>query len=169
MRVCVPSCMEGIYLIVQLSTTVHESSRFNLTNSLCPNCSQKLIQKYGKDPLFSLYSASLICEYMCSFLLSVVNAIPTCPLGLWSNARYCEYYGMWYCTQCHQDHKSFVPARVVHFWDFAAYGVCNEAMEHILEGFNMPILTVTDPNSKVQNSLQPVKVKLLMYVSSTQL
>merc|ERR1711988_642179 len=118
-----------------LSTTVHESSRFNLTNSLCPNCSQKLIQKYG----------------------------------LWSNARYCEYYGMWYCTQCHQDHKSFVPARVVHFWDFAAYGACNEAMEHILEGFNMPILTVTDPNPKVQNSLQPVKVKLLMYVSSTQL
>jgi len=33
------------------------------------------------------------------------------------NARYCHYYGQFYCKSCHKKDKHFIPARLVKSWD----------------------------------------------------
>jgi hypothetical protein len=35
-----------------------------------------------------------------------------------SNARFCEYTGDFYCSECHKNREAIIPARVVHEWDF---------------------------------------------------
>ena len=41
--------------------------------------------------------------------------------GFMYRARYCEYTGMYFCRNCHDNSASVIPARVLHHWDFGLY------------------------------------------------
>lgn len=50
--------------------------------------------------------------------------VPTCvPVraaagGVPSEARQCDYTGLYYCSSCHWNDLAVVPARAIHNWDF---------------------------------------------------
>ena len=41
-----------------------------------------------------------------------------------AEARLCDYSGLYYCSECHQNGLSIIPARVLHNWDFTPRKVC---------------------------------------------
>lgn len=38
--------------------------------------------------------------------------------GVPSEARQCDYTGLYYCSSCHWNDLAVVPARAIHNWDF---------------------------------------------------
>jgi hypothetical protein len=51
------------------------------------------------------------------------------PKGAMSDARLCDYTGHYYCDSCHWNDMSFVPARIIHNWDFTPQKVCRQAKQ----------------------------------------
>lgn len=46
--------------------------------------------------------------------------------GVPSEARQCDYTGLYYCSSCHWNDQAVIPARVIHSWDFEARKVWAE-------------------------------------------
>ena len=42
---------------------------------------------------------------------------------VFSSIRYCNFYGKYFCTNCHNNDSVVVPAFVVQKWDFTAFVV----------------------------------------------
>lgn len=40
-----------------------------------------------------------------------------------SEPRLCDYNGHYYCPRCHWNDEWFIPARIIHNWDFNKYKV----------------------------------------------
>ena len=41
--------------------------------------------------------------------------------GLFSRTKFCNYFGLWCCKDCHINQKSLIPAAVVQHWNFNLY------------------------------------------------
>ena len=66
----------------------------------------------------------------------------------------------YYCDDCHKDHHSPLPARVVLAWDFESYPVCTKAKVFLGEMNAQPIIDMKsfDENLlKMAPELQEVK------------
>ncbi|XP_028595744.2 differentially expressed in FDCP 8 homolog isoform X2 [Podarcis muralis] len=44
--------------------------------------------------------------------------VPISLRGVPSEARQCDYTGLYYCSNCHWNDQAVIPARVIHNWDF---------------------------------------------------
>eukprot|EP01125_Pyxidicula_operculata_P004785 TRINITY_DN1788_c1_g1_i2.p1 TRINITY_DN1788_c1_g1~~TRINITY_DN1788_c1_g1_i2.p1 ORF type:complete len:430 (+),score=105.79 TRINITY_DN1788_c1_g1_i2:1574-2863(+) len=56
--------------------------------------------------------------------------------------RFCNYTGHFYCSNCHTNKKSIIPAKVVKEWDHNKYPVCDRAYEHIQTNERHPIINL---------------------------
>jgi len=60
---------------------------------------------------------------------------PTCQVQLdklgFFKTRICYYTGQYYCTNCHSNQKSIIPARILFKWDFKLYTVSDVAKSYI--------------------------------------
>lgn len=58
--------------------------------------------------------------YVKGLLVPSCLALPICPSpgGVPSEARQCDYTGLYYCCNCHWNDQAVIPARVIHNWDF---------------------------------------------------
>lgn len=45
-------------------------------------------------------------------------------LGVFEDARLCDYTGRYFCSECHINDFAHIPARIVHNWDFTKRKVC---------------------------------------------
>lgn len=60
--------------------------------------------------------------------------------------RRCEYTGRYYCSLCHWNSHTIVPARVVHNWDFEPRKVCRASLQFLRLMVRKPILDLDKLN-----------------------
>ncbi|XP_054714158.1 differentially expressed in FDCP 8 homolog [Uloborus diversus] len=56
--------------------------------------------------------------------------------------RLCDYNGMFYCSRCHWNSTSIIPARVIHNWDFTPRKVCRASLQFLRLMVKKPILNI---------------------------
>ncbi|KAF6164089.1 hypothetical protein GIB67_017673 [Kingdonia uniflora] len=64
----------------------------------------------------------------------------------WGSTRLCEYTGQLFCASCHTNETAVLPARVLHFWDFAEYPVSQLAKSYLDSIYDQPMLCVSAVN-----------------------
>lgn len=67
----------------------------------------------------------------------------------WREHRLCDYDGRYYCTKCHWDALSVIPARVVHNWDFTERRVCCNCYSFLRLMLKRPVMNLDQLNSQL--------------------
>lgn len=60
--------------------------------------------------------------------------------------RRCEYTGRYYCSLCHWNSHTVVPARVLHNWDFEPRKVCRASLQFLRLMAKRPVLNIDKLN-----------------------
>ncbi|XP_052873603.1 differentially expressed in FDCP 8 homolog [Anopheles cruzii] len=63
--------------------------------------------------------------------------------------RLCDYTGLYYCTMCHWNDTSVIPARVVNNWDFVPRKVCRASSQQIALLLLRPIVCLEEKNPRL--------------------
>ncbi|XP_022913541.2 run domain Beclin-1-interacting and cysteine-rich domain-containing protein [Onthophagus taurus] len=66
-----------------------------------------------------------------------------------SKFRYCHYLGRYFCTGCHTNQVSIIPARIIQKWDFARYPVSNFSYRLIEQMYVDPLFRVFEYNKNI--------------------
>ncbi|KAI4464796.1 phox (px) domain-containing protein [Holotrichia oblita] len=77
-----------------------------------------------------------------------------------SKFRYCHYLGRYFCTGCHTNQVSLIPARIIHKWDFVRYPVSNFSYRLIEQMYTDPLFRIFEINpniTKRTNNLETVR------------
>ncbi|XP_045131398.1 run domain Beclin-1-interacting and cysteine-rich domain-containing protein-like isoform X2 [Portunus trituberculatus] len=81
--------------------------------------------------------------------------------------RFCNYLGRYFCTTCHSNQTTIIPARVIQKWDFKPYPVSNFSMELIESMKSDPLFNVSALNcglyKKCRNLQQTRIYRLQLY------
>lgn len=96
---------------------------------------------------FRLLSAFNECHF--SFPLLILSFSQFFSEGSWREHRLCDYDGRYYCTKCHWDALSVIPARVVHNWDFTERRVCCNCYSFLRLMVNRPVMNLDHLNSQL--------------------
>eukprot|EP00002_Diphylleia_rotans_P035445 TRINITY_DN7732_c0_g1_i3.p1 TRINITY_DN7732_c0_g1~~TRINITY_DN7732_c0_g1_i3.p1 ORF type:complete len:1099 (-),score=227.76 TRINITY_DN7732_c0_g1_i3:95-3391(-) len=98
---------------------------------------------------------------------SSLAAIPASLIYQWMTARYCDYTGKYYCSDCHWNEKSIIPYRLIFNWDSAQYGVCRSAkleIEREMDQANIDLQEI-NPNlletSRVLQNIKKIRMLIL--------
>lgn len=84
---------------------------------------------------------------------------PVSSSGFGSNARFCEYFGEYFCKQCHLNQESIIPAHIIHQWDFGRYKVSDLALRTLRTSIDLPVIPV--PKSLYTMSKRMARIKEL--------
>ncbi|VDK82900.1 unnamed protein product [Onchocerca ochengi] len=68
-----------------------------------------------------------------------------------SEPRLCDYNGYYYCPRCHWNDEWFIPARIVHNWDFCKYKVCRATKQLLVIIERRPIFNILKLNPGLVN------------------
>ncbi|KAI4303847.1 hypothetical protein MLD38_039436 [Melastoma candidum] len=60
----------------------------------------------------------------------------------WGKPRVCEYTGQLFCSVCHTNETTVLPARVLHYWDFTEYPVCQLSKSYLDSINDQPMLCI---------------------------
>ncbi|XP_017096392.2 differentially expressed in FDCP 8 homolog [Drosophila bipectinata] len=74
------------------------------------------------------------------------------PLNLkssWIEPRLCDYSGLYFCPRCHWGDSTFIPARVIHNWDFSPRRVSRTGLQEIRLFLNKPLIRLEEDNPKL--------------------
>ncbi|XP_064467083.1 differentially expressed in FDCP 8-like isoform X2 [Ornithodoros turicata] len=71
--------------------------------------------------------------------------------------RRCEYTGRYYCSSCHWNSNSIIPARVVHNWDFSPRKVCRASLQFLRLMVKKPILDLEQLNPMLFSFVDDLK------------
>lgn len=77
--------------------------------------------------------------------------------GVFGEARVCDYTGAYYCTSCHDNDVSVVPARIVRNWDFRKYKVCKKTKELFRSVYKLPLIPLLRVNPMLETFLEEVR------------
>ncbi|XP_076370748.1 differentially expressed in FDCP 8 homolog isoform X2 [Tachypleus tridentatus] len=76
--------------------------------------------------------------------------------------RICDYNGHYYCSFCHWNSQSIIPARVIHNWDFEPRKVCRASLQFLRLMKRKPILNLKELNPMLFSFVEDLnKVKKL--------
>ncbi|CAH0776272.1 unnamed protein product [Bemisia tabaci] len=64
-------------------------------------------------------------------------------------AIYCNYFGCYYCPDCHNEDSAVIPARVIFNWDFQFYPVCRKAADFLTDIQLHPVFNLKTINPKL--------------------
>jgi run domain Beclin-1 interacting and cysteine-rich containing protein len=78
-----------------------------------------------------------------------------------STFRYCDYLGKYFCSACHKNQISAIPARVLDKWDFSLYAVSSFSYKWLEQIWNLPLFHVKDLKPLLYEKAKPLmKAKL---------
>lgn len=60
--------------------------------------------------------------------------------------RLCDYNGQYYCSRCHWNSLTVIPARIIHNWDFTPKKVCRASLQFLRLMIKKPILCIESLN-----------------------
>ncbi|KAF5287328.1 hypothetical protein FQR65_LT02201 [Abscondita terminalis] len=67
----------------------------------------------------------------------------------WSEARRCDYTGLYYCSACHWGSSAVIPARVIHNWDFHPQYVCQASLQLLRITSQRPLINLEKLNPHI--------------------
>ncbi|KAF5279364.1 hypothetical protein FQA39_LY05474 [Lamprigera yunnana] len=67
----------------------------------------------------------------------------------WSEARRCDYTGLYYCSACHWGSSAVIPARIVHNWDFLPQLVCQASLQLLKITAHRPLISLEKLNPQI--------------------
>lgn len=70
--------------------------------------------------------------------------------------RYCDYLGKYFCSACHKNQISSIPARVLEKWDFSLYPVSNFSYKWLDQIWSLPLFHVADLNPQLYDRAKPL-------------
>ncbi|CAG0899047.1 unnamed protein product [Darwinula stevensoni] len=62
---------------------------------------------------------------------------------------FCSYLHRLFCSSCHENKKSLIPARIIHRWDFHRYPVSNFALDFLVSIEEEPLFPLEDINPEL--------------------
>nr|CAB3262665.1 uncharacterized protein LOC100181521 [Phallusia mammillata] len=68
--------------------------------------------------------------------------------------RYCEYVGKYFCSCCHDNKLSVIPANILHKFDFTRYKVSNFSYDLIQGISSDPLFNLNDINSNIYKKVK---------------
>uniref|UniRef100_A0A674JJ94 Differentially expressed in FDCP 8 n=1 Tax=Terrapene triunguis TaxID=2587831 RepID=A0A674JJ94_9SAUR len=74
--------------------------------------------------------------------------------GVPSEARQCDYTGLYYCGNCHWNDLAIIPARVIHNWDFEPRKVSRCSMRYLALMVSRPVLKLREINPLLFNYVE---------------
>eukprot|EP00055_Hartaetosiga_balthica_P008772 m.33664 g.33664 ORF g.33664 m.33664 type:complete len:1234 (-) comp6465_c0_seq1:2610-6311(-) len=74
--------------------------------------------------------------------------------SMFDTPKLCDYTGRYYCSACHVDGKSIIPARVVKSWDFMEMPVSVVSKDVLLATYDKPILNISQLNPSLFNHVE---------------
>ncbi|KAK3570964.1 hypothetical protein QTP86_031233 [Hemibagrus guttatus] len=74
--------------------------------------------------------------------------------GVPSEARQCDYTGQYYCSSCHWNDTTIIPARVIHNWEFEPKKVCRSSMRYLALMISRPVLKLKEINPLLFNFVE---------------
>ncbi|XP_051485097.1 differentially expressed in FDCP 8 homolog isoform X2 [Apus apus] len=74
--------------------------------------------------------------------------------GVPSEARQCDYTGLYYCSGCHWNDLAVVPARAIHNWDFQPRKVSRCSMRYLALMVSRPVLRLREINPLLFNYVE---------------
>lgn len=72
----------------------------------------------------------------------------------YTDARICDYSGLYYCSTCHWNDQSIIPSRIIHNWDFAMRKVCRASLQEISILLEKPCINLEQHNPRLFNFVQ---------------
>jgi len=73
-------------------------------------------------------------------------------------ARYCSYYGAYFCSACHRNDKVVVPARLLQQWDASKQPVSRSAHKAISAALDLPCIDVGLANPLLYDQVPQLRV-----------
>ncbi|CRL05023.1 CLUMA_CG018127, isoform A [Clunio marinus] len=70
--------------------------------------------------------------------------------------RFCDYLGKYFCSACHKNQISTIPARVLDKWDFSLYPVSNFAYKLLNQIWNFPLFHIADIKPRLYEISKPL-------------
>ncbi|KAJ8927940.1 hypothetical protein NQ314_019571 [Rhamnusium bicolor] len=67
----------------------------------------------------------------------------------WSEARKCDYTGLYFCSACHWGSSAVVPARVIHNWDLTPQPVSQASLQQLRVTSRRPLINLEQLNPKL--------------------
>ncbi|GAB0096135.1 Differentially expressed in FDCP 8 homolog [Sergentomyia squamirostris] len=67
----------------------------------------------------------------------------------WTEARQCDYTGLYFCPTCHWNSTTSIPARIVHNWDFTPKRVGRASLQELFLLYDKPVINLEDRNPKL--------------------
>ncbi|XP_044283770.1 differentially expressed in FDCP 8 homolog isoform X2 [Varanus komodoensis] len=87
--------------------------------------------------------------------------VPISLRGVPSEARQCDYTGLYYCSSCHWNDQAVIPARVIHNWDFEPRKVSRCSMRYLALMVSRPVLKLREINPLLFNYVEElVEIRL---------
>lgn len=92
--------------------------------------------------------------------------------------RFCNYLGRYFCTGCHENKLTIIPARVIYYWDFKKYPVSNFSLDILQSMVKEPVFNIHHLNPTLLRKIEKLKhvslarsqlTKLARYVSACRL
>jgi run domain Beclin-1 interacting and cysteine-rich containing protein len=71
--------------------------------------------------------------------------------------RYCDYLGKYFCSACHKNQISAIPARVLDKWDFSLYAVSSFSYKWLEQIWHVPLFHVGDLKPQLYEKAKPLK------------
>ncbi|KAH3822399.1 uncharacterized protein LOC127831796 isoform X1 [Dreissena polymorpha] len=72
------------------------------------------------------------------------------PLGLiFGKQRVCKFDGGYYCFECHENDEYYIPAVIVHNWDFRKHQVAKRNLEFLQDKEEQPYINVNETNPRI--------------------
>lgn len=80
------------------------------------------------------------------------------PLGLiFGKPRVCSYDGGYYCFECHENDEYYIPARIVHNWDFRKHKVSKKSLEFLQEVEEQPHIDIEEANPRLYEHVSEIQ------------
>ncbi|WAR15293.1 PKHM3-like protein [Mya arenaria] len=68
---------------------------------------------------------------------------------IFGKPRTCKFDGWYYCYECHENDEYYIPALIVHNWDFRKQKVCKKNFEYLQDKEEQPYINVEDINPRL--------------------
>ncbi|KAM8988741.1 pleckstrin homology domain-containing family M member 1 isoform 1-T3 [Ara ararauna] len=68
--------------------------------------------------------------------------------------KLCAFSGLYYCDSCHRDEETVIPSRLIHNWDLAKRGVCQQAFKFLSQIRNQPLIDLKLVNESLYDHVE---------------
>lgn len=80
------------------------------------------------------------------------------PIGIiYGKPRVCTYDGGYYCFECHENDEYYIPAFIIHNWDFRKHKVSKRSIAFLQDIEDQALIDISDVNNKLYEHVKEME------------